>query len=726
MISPFLIYADISDNFNNIDLKRLKLFKGNLEIGEQVKLNTFFDLTFFLTPIKNFDSVKVIFYLPEGLVGKTKKNLLEFKKVHIDSSNIYIFKTRVKAINEGYKEFLIYVEGKFDNKYLYKQIFSYKLLIGQNYIVIQKKIKPSTIENLTPEEIKKIRKQKSFKDTSSTTGIRKKNDLTTYFTISGRFRYDDIDDGGKRKPIRYATVKLMEDISYLPDKELAVSYTNYDGYFNFNINFNGTKKLYIRIECETAAVKVVPGAFLGPYYSETAHKDVSSNDPSTWDFGWYYFSATNANWAAFDDIIDEYQWVNNKTGWKRSKIEVRWPVGDWPQHSTNYLGQDWIELPDRSVESWTRTTILHEYAHAIMYKLYNNNMPSGWGPDPHYIFSESSPGFAIKEGWAEFMQSAIDNDPFNVVDIGGNIETNNWQQIEDSYNWDGNKIEGSVASVLWDIFDSRPGDDDPLSLGFNNSWGSIWRTMSKKPNSIDEFWTYWFQSYNYAQSMWSIFYNYGINKDKTPPTGSISINNGASTTNSLIVTLNLSATDNLSGMGTGAQMRFSNNNSSWSSPEAYKTVKYNWDLSSYGGNSNPGNKVVYVQFKDAAGNWSTSYADHIYYIYLNPPTNVAASDGSYTDKVVVTWSSVSSASYYRVYRNTTNNPSTASPQGGWRSTTYYYDTYATPGVTYYYWVTAATSSTGANESAFSSYNTGWRALSAPSVIAASDGTYFDK
>ena len=46
-------------------------------------------------------------------------------------------------------------------------------------------------------------------------------------------------------------------------------------------------------------------------------------------------------------------------------------------------------------------------------------------------------------------------------------------------------------------------------------------------------------------------------------------------------------------------MRFSNTGSSFSTAEAYATTK-TWTLS-----SGAGTKTVYVQFKDAAGNWST-------------------------------------------------------------------------------------------------------------------------
>lgn len=94
--------------------------------------------------------------------------------------------------------------------------------------------------------------------------------------------------------------------------------------------------------------------------------------------------------------------------------------------------------------------------------------------------------------------------------------------------------------------------------------------------------------------------------DTTPPTGTVIINNGATSAGSSTVILTLSATDNGSGMGIGAEMKFSNDTMNWSQPEAYATSK-TWTLS--GGD---GTKTVYVKFKDVAGNWmATGVSDTI-------------------------------------------------------------------------------------------------------------------
>ena len=85
--------------------------------------------------------------------------------------------------------------------------------------------------------------------------------------------------------------------------------------------------------------------------------------------------------------------------------------------------------------------------------------------------------------------------------------------------------------------------------------------------------------------------------DTAPPTGSILINNGAASTSTTAVTLNLSATDT-GGSGL-VSMRFRNGTADpYGAWEPYQDTKA-WELT-----SEPGTKEVYVQFMDGAGNSS--------------------------------------------------------------------------------------------------------------------------
>ena len=89
---------------------------------------------------------------------------------------------------------------------------------------------------------------------------------------------------------------------------------------------------------------------------------------------------------------------------------------------------------------------------------------------------------------------------------------------------------------------------------------------------------------------------------------------------------------------------------------------------------------------------------------LSPPTGVNASD-SYEWGVEIIWNSVSGATHYQVYR-ASSLMGTRTPISGWNTENIYLDYNVTPGTTYWYWVKAATSSSGGNASEYSNYDTG--------------------
>jgi len=101
--------------------------------------------------------------------------------------------------------------------------------------------------------------------------------------------------------------------------------------------------------------------------------------------------------------------------------------------------------------------------------------------------------------------------------------------------------------------------------------------------------------------------------DSDPPTGTVSINGGDAWTTSLGATLTLNASDTQTGV---AQMRFSNDDASWSAWEPYATTK-SWTLAS----GEDGSRSVYVQFMDGVGNPNTNTAISDTILYdVNPPT----------------------------------------------------------------------------------------------------------
>ena len=96
-----------------------------------------------------------------------------------------------------------------------------------------------------------------------------------------------------------------------------------------------------------------------------------------------------------------------------------------------------------------------------------------------------------------------------------------------------------------------------------------------------------------------------------------------------------------------------------------------------------------------------------------PPTNVAATDGSYTDRVRVTWTASANATAYEVWRNTSNNSGTATKISSADVTgPTYDDTTAMAGTNYWYWVKAKNTS---GTSGFSTADSGYRATTSGPV-----------
>jgi len=132
--------------------------------------------------------------------------------------------------------------------------------------------------------------------------------------------------------------------------------------------------------------------------------------------------------------------------------------------------------------------------------------------------------------------------------------------------------------------------------------------------------------------------------------------------------------------------------------------------------------------------WGGSYQDmsmqavSVVHLAAPPavPTGVAASDGTYTDKVRVTWNASTGANKYMVFRNTSNTHTDEVVLTSNHSASPFDDTTATPGKTYYYWVKACNA---AGCSGYSIGDVGYIAApipAPPSGVAASDGTYTDK
>lgn len=220
-----------------------------------------------------------------------------------------------------------------------------------------------------------------------------------------------------------------------------------------------------------------------------------------------------------------------------------------------------------------------------------------------------------------------------------------------------------------------------------------------------------------------------------PATPTLASPANGTTTVSLTPTLQASAFSDQDGDSHANSQWQVDNENSFASPE--------WDSGeSYSAGTQttvPANKLSEntsyywrVRYKDSQGTWS-EWSSACSFTTIqnsstppNTPSGVSAGDGVYSDKILIFWNSVASATAYRVWRGIDGNVQNASMLGT-ATVLFYLDTTAAPGSVYYYWVQAINS---AGESALSASDSdsGYcgsisSGLTAPTDVKASDGAY---
>ena len=165
---------------------------------------------------------------------------------------------------------------------------------------------------------------------------------------------------------------------------------------------------------------------------------------------------------------------------------------------------------------------------------------------------------------------------------------------------------------------------------------------------------------------------------------------------------------------------------------------YGWQIETYldDEDSDPGVVHYYWVKASTTNDWNgiesgRSYS-HRGWRGIAAPGGVTASDGEYADYVEVRWEAVPGADWFRVYRSAHSDPNTArpAPDSNWQSgldwyDRDFYDAATVPGQNYYYFVQASTNSSGFPASELSAGVRGWRMLTPPRCIYASDGSYTD-
>ncbi len=491
------------------------LFDGKLYLSNAPLIGQRAVLTFDLVPtLGDYGKTTVIFRVPDGIsiIGQSSfvepfliKGSLRSYSVHIEvtekgtyalQASVY---SQVSQSRQEVEHFFVYLVVEDGHSQITEKVDSFTM--GKTGIMVRSILAPP--------------------------------DLTIaqgFFSFSGYIKYYN-DNLNRLVPIKNVAVQLYE-ITQLKNILISTVYTNEEGFYSFENIPNpdmGSRNFQLVIVFSNNVINIINDKnetykFELPIIQNVAG-GVFIND--------YIFNETNQFRCLghiFNSIVEAGSFLLNKLNWSRKRINTRWPFKDGQTSLYTYTYR--VPMGDIVTETlnivvgkeWDRTTMLHEYGHSIMSALYaynHNNLPKGTYKDiVHHVNTVSDAEFAMKEGWAEYCEALFDDNAFNLTQYANantpNIEYNEWWKGKDLNNNRGEIVEGTVASILWDITDTAqskdetPGmDDDEISFMLPE----LWNTMSKKkPKTIIDFWNYWQDNgYGQIEALYKVFTDNMVN-----------------------------------------------------------------------------------------------------------------------------------------------------------------------------------------------------------------------
>ncbi|MGB9442469.1 MAG: hypothetical protein WCB15_31315, partial [Desulfobacterales bacterium] len=404
--------------------------------------------------------------------------------------------------------------------------------------------------------------------------------------VKGYWFYQD--KSGVDRPLRDARVEIW-DADSSGDTLLDTTFTDNSGYYiSDNISNSdeegGGQDIYVKVySTDNRSVRVTDFSTPGKLYNAVTQvqTDVSDGDV---DMGSYSLddAVNRMAWYIYDLIANEaFDYLADNVGWQNVyKLQVKWSptntsVGTYyqPGGAINLLAGD----------RWDSDVFLHEYGHFVMYKIYGNYMPPSPGCSAHYWGGHFGLGCAWTEGWANFLQAAIQNDP-NYVDTEDQTLHINFEPPIPSASHA--EDEGAVAASLWDIFDpvSTSESWDTIGNGINGSSNNgIWSIVNGiGPSDILEFYSDWINSSNgYNPEITAILQHHQID----PGTGSLKVSISPS-----------------AAVSAGAQWRV--DGGSWRNSgytqSGLSVGSHTLEFKALTGWSKPGNKTVTINYNQTA------------------------------------------------------------------------------------------------------------------------------
>ena len=301
-------------------------------------------------------------------------------------------------------------------------------------------------------------------------GIDSTNERRTFTgRVVGYLMAESQDDFGNTidYPLSGIRVKLMEK-DLLWSETFASTYTDLDGYFDMSYSkdqvLEGDKvELYLKFKSRTNDdYKIQSTNFIGSQYSYETDKWSASQNAGTMDQGEiildedskdYYDAFRVVHWGNKGYLYFEN---NNILLGKKLRFNIN-ATGSW-YNPYNVIAT--VNLMDDDADH--ENTPYHEFGHHTMFRMQNNNFTIPYGEDnfSHTWDTENTSRLAWVEGWADFIQMALDAAYFEEDNEYGFDEFGYPFEYRLHYSWpnswnitNGFRSEYYFACALYDLWD---------------------------------------------------------------------------------------------------------------------------------------------------------------------------------------------------------------------------------------------------------------------------------
>ncbi|WP_424017296.1 hypothetical protein ACOZ4N_15645 [Halorientalis pallida] len=363
-------------------------------------------------------------------------------------------------------------------------------------------------------------------------------------TLSGTVQYHDTD--GNPQPARQVTVKIRHDVVGPVNPVIARTTTDDQGRYSVQIDvakyeadvdFDRKLHLHVQAVAKNPAVNVVNfGQNLDTANGNTWTLNQEATVKRGQGSATVDLTATDekprrafqvANWT-----LEGYRFTEREAGWTRNRVKVLYPAPN-PDNNQFQSPFEKFVIGNNDWGASKRHTVHHEYGHAVMsglfeYKGWQIPKPANWGS--HCVWSDTGRITAWYEGFAEFFEAAVNDDPqtrnMYLEQHHYYNETNeHGPQCPESHandGYDGAKVEGAVANILWDAYDPADEPHDEIDGDLGTIFDAVNETDNQKrvarpfnsdrTTDIHDFFIQYVDNTGRHEELRKIYFEYGIVK----------------------------------------------------------------------------------------------------------------------------------------------------------------------------------------------------------------------